>query len=135
MTEKLIIQRERRSGLYPVFPYLLSKLLAEIPFSAFFPCMAGTIIYKLCGLNPAPGRFLKFLSILVVESIASTAFGMSIGSLVATPEAGIAVGPAVMVIFIVFGGLYVVNAPSYLSWVPNTSLIRWAYEALCINGE
>ena len=38
-----------------------------------------------------------------------------------------------MVIFIVFGGLYVVNAPDYLKWVPNCSLIRWAYEGLVIN--
>jgi hypothetical protein len=28
------------------------------------------------------------------------------------------VAPAVMVIFIVFGGLYVVNAPAYLAWAP-----------------
>ena len=32
-----------------------------------------------------------------------------------------------------FGGLYVVNTPSYLKWVPQISLIRWAYEGLCIN--
>jgi hypothetical protein len=55
------------------------------------------------------------------------------GSLVPTVESGIAVAPAIMVIFIVFGGLYVVNTPSYLAWVPNCSLIRWAFEALCIN--
>ena len=58
---------------------------------------------------------------------------MSIGSLAPTVDAGIAIAPSVMVIFIVFGGLYVVNTPSYLSWVPKVSLIRWAYEALCVN--
>lgn len=26
-----------------------------------------------------------------------------------------------------------VNTPTYLSWVPSISLIRWAYEALCVN--
>ena len=38
-----------------------------------------------------------------------------------TVESGIAVAPAIMVIFIVFGGLYVVNTPFYLSWVPQAS--------------
>lgn len=33
-------------------------------------------------------------------------------------ESAMAISPAVMVIFIVFGGLYVVNTPSYLRWVP-----------------
>jgi hypothetical protein len=72
VTEKLIIQRERRSGAYSVAPYFFSKLLAEVPLSAFFPCMTGFIIYKLCGLNPAPGRLAKFLGILTVESFASS---------------------------------------------------------------
>jgi ABC-type multidrug transport system ATPase subunit len=68
VTEKLIVQRERRTETYAVFPYFLSKLMAEVPLSAFFPCLFGVIMYKLCGLNPAPGRLLKFLSILTVVS-------------------------------------------------------------------
>jgi hypothetical protein len=72
VTEKLIVQRERRSGAYSVVPYFFSKLAAEMPLSAFFPCMTGFLIYKLCGLNPAPGRLWKFLTILTVESFAAT---------------------------------------------------------------
>lgn len=133
VTEKLIVQRERRSASYSVGPYFLSKLVAEAPLSAFFPTLSGFIMYRLCGLNDAPGRLLNFMGILVVESIASTALGLSVGSIAASTESAVAIAPAIMVIFIVFGGLYVVNTPSYLSWVPNVSLIRWAYEALCIN--
>ena len=126
-------------------------------------------MYKLCGLNDAPGRLAKFVLVLTVESFASTALGMAVGSLAPSVEAAIAIAPSVMVIFIVFGGqvaythhthtlhhtrpssaalvdqalpprslslslrLSVVNTPAYLSWVPSVSLIRWAYEALCIN--
>jgi hypothetical protein len=41
VTEKQIVQRERRSGAYTVTPYFLSKLFAEAPLSAFFPSFAG----------------------------------------------------------------------------------------------
>ena len=133
VTEKLIVQRERRSEAYAVTPYFVSKLLAEAPISAFFPCLAGGLMYKLCGLNPAPGRLVRFISILVVESFTSSALGMAVGSLASSVESAVAIAPSVMVIFIVFGGLYVVNTPSYLAWVPKVSLIRWAYEALCVN--
>jgi ABC-type multidrug transport system permease subunit len=133
VTEKIIIQRERKSGSYSVASYFISKLLAEFPLSVLFPCMTGSIIYKLCGLNNSPGRLLLFNTVLVVESMASSAFGMAIGSIAPSVESAIATAPALMVIFIVFGGLYVVNAPSYLKWVPNCSLIRWAYEGLVIN--
>ena len=41
----------------------------------------------------------------------------------------------VQTIFIVFGGVYVTadNVPSYLKWLPRTSLIKYAYEGLCVN--
>lgn len=131
--EKLIIQRERRSGAYGITPYFTSKLLAEFPVAAFFPCLTGYFIYKLCGLNDSPGRLRNFLFILTIESLASSALGMFVGSFAPTVEASVAIAPAVMVVFIVFGGLYVVNAPKYLSWLSKLSLIRWTYEALCVN--
>lgn len=123
VNEKQIVQKERKRGMYGVVPYFLAKLFAEIPLSSFFPCLFGTITYTLCGLNNAPGKLWKFLAALIVETMASTSLGMLIGSLVPTTESGVAVAPAVMVIFIVFGGLYVVNAPSYLQWVSNVSQI------------
>lgn len=42
VSEKQIVQRERKSGAYTVFPYFLSKLLAEAPLSAFYPSFAGS---------------------------------------------------------------------------------------------
>ena len=48
--------------------------------------------------------------------------GMAVGSLAPTVESAVAISPAVMVIFIVFGGLYVVNTPSYLRWVSKVSI-------------
>ena len=40
-----------------------------------------------------------------------------------------------MVIFIVFGGVYVnsENVPRALKWLPNVSLIKHCFEALCVN--
>ena len=58
---------------------------------------------------------------------------MAVGSFAPTVEAAIAISPSIMVIFIVFGGLFVVNTPTYLKWMPKASLIKWAYEALCVN--
>ena len=124
VSEKMIVQRERRGAAYSVAPYFVSKLLAELPLSAFFPCLTGAIIYKLCGLNPAPNRLRNFLAILTVESIASSSLGLAVGSFAPSVDAAIAIAPAVMVIFIVFGGLYVVNAPSYLAWVAQVRCLK-----------
>jgi len=68
-------------------------------------------MYKLCGLNDAPGRLAKFVLVLTVESFASTALGMAVGSLAPSVEAAIAIAPSVMVIFIVFGGQVAIYTP------------------------
>jgi ABC-type multidrug transport system permease subunit len=82
VTEKLIVQRERRRGLYPVVPYFLAKVCAEVPVTALYSCLGGALMYQLCGLNPAPGRLQNFLAILAAEATAASALGMSVGEAV-----------------------------------------------------
>ena len=66
--------------------------------------------------------------------MASTALGMSVGSLAASAESAVAIAPAVMVIFIVFGGLYVVNTPWYLRYGHSIWCIYiYLYTYMCLH--
>jgi len=49
-------------------------------------------------------RVLRFLGILTLESFTAAALGLTVGSFAPSPEAAIAIGPAVMLVWIVFGG-------------------------------
>ncbi|KAK4762792.1 hypothetical protein SAY86_008560 [Trapa natans] len=133
--ERTIVDRERSKGSYALGPYLLSKLLAEIPIGAAFPLMFGTILYPMAGLNPSLSRFVKFCGIATVESFAASAMGLTVGAMVPTTEAAMALGPSLMTVFIVFGGSYINadNTPVIFQWIPRVSLIRWAFQGLCIN--
>ncbi|KAI6686100.1 hypothetical protein NL676_032013 [Syzygium grande] len=61
--------------------------------------------------------------------------GLTVGAMVPTTEAAMALGPSLMTVFIVFGGYYVNadNTPIIFHWIPRVSLIRWAFLGLCIN--
>ncbi|XP_059649602.1 ABC transporter G family member 7-like isoform X8 [Cornus florida] len=126
--ERAIVGRERAKGSYTLGPYLLSKLIAEIPVGAAFPLLFGTVLYPMARLHPTLSRFGKFCGIVKVESIAASAMGLTVGAMVPTTEAAMAV-------FIVFGGYYVNadNTPIIFRWIPRASLIRWAFQGLCIN--
>lgn len=52
-----------------------------------------------------------------------------------TGDAAQALGPAIMTVFIVFGGYYAnaSNVPRGLRWIAHTSLIKYAFEAFCVN--
>ncbi|KAL5722101.1 ABC transporter G member 7 [Ranunculus cassubicifolius] len=133
--ERAIVDRERAKGSYTLGPYLLSKLLAEIPIGAAFPLIFGTILYPMAGLHPILSRFGKFCGIVTVESFAASAMGLTVGAMVPTTEAAMALGPSLMTVFIVFGGYYInsENTPVIFRWLPRVSLIRWAFQGLCIN--
>lgn len=133
--ERAIVDRERAKGSYALGPYLLSKLLAEIPVGAAFPLMFGAVLYPMARLHPTLFKFGQFCGIVTVESFAASAMGLTVGAMVPTPEAAMAVGPSLMTVFIVFGGYYVnaENTPIIFQWIPRISLIRWAFQGLCIN--
>ncbi|KAL8549582.1 hypothetical protein ACS0TY_008428 [Phlomoides rotata] len=133
--ERAIVDRERAKGSYSLGPYLLSKLLAEIPVGAAFPLLFGSILYPMSRLHPTVSRFGKFCGIVTVESFAASAMGLTVGAMAPTTEAALALGPSLMTVFIVFGGYYVnaENTPIIFRWIPRVSLIRWAFQGLCIN--
>ncbi|KAK2635346.1 hypothetical protein Ddye_030138 [Dipteronia dyeriana] len=133
--ERAIVERERAKGSYALGPYLLSKLIAEVPVGAAFPLMFGAVLYPMACLHPTLSRFGKFCGIVTVESFAASAMGLTVGAMVPTTEAAMAVGPSLMTVFLVFGGYYVNadNTPIIFRWIPRVSLIRWAFQGLCIN--
>ncbi|KAM3198297.1 hypothetical protein ACQJBY_073443 [Aegilops geniculata] len=133
--ERAIVDRERAKGSYALGPYLSSKLLAEIPIGAAFPLIFGSILYPMAKLHPTVSRFAKFCGIVTVESFAASAMGLTVGAIAPTTEAAMALGPSLMTVFIVFGGYYVNpdNTPVIFRWIPKASLIRWAFQGLCIN--
>ncbi|GLT35031.1 hypothetical protein SLA2020_095160 [Shorea laevis] len=133
--ERAIVDRERSKGSYSLGPYLLSKLIAEIPVGAAFPLMFGGVLYPMARLHPTLSRFGKFCGIVTAESFAASAMGLTVGAMVPTTEAAMALGPSLMTVFIVFGGYYINadNTPIVFRWIPRVSLIRWAFQGLCIN--
>ncbi|KAM7275938.1 hypothetical protein ACFE04_017804 [Oxalis oulophora] len=133
--ERAIVDRERAKGSYTLGPYLLSKLIAEIPIGAVFPLMFGAVLYPMARLHPSLSRFAKFCGIVTAESFSASAMGLTVGAIAPTTEAAMAIGPSLMTVFIVFGGYYVnaKNTPIIFRWIPHVSLIGWAFQGLCVN--
>ena len=133
--ERTIVQRERGRAAYPVVSYFASKLAAELPIGALFPAIFGAVVYPCTGMAPDARKFVNFLGILVAESFAAQALGLTVGAVAPSTSAALAIGPAVMLVSIVFGGLFVNvdGVPKPLRWIPKTSLIKHAFEGACIN--
>jgi hypothetical protein len=80
-------------------------------------------------------KFAAFCLSNVLETLSASAMGMAIGSVAPSTEAALVLGPAVMLIFVVFGGLYTNqdDVPRVFRWIPSASQIKTGYDALCKN--
>lgn len=134
-SEGVLVNRERARGSYSVLQYFVSKLVAEMPVSAFFPLLFSATVYPMAGLSGGLGRILRFTGIITLESFAAASYGLAIGALLSNTEAALAVGPSSFTVQVVFGGLYITeaNVPAWASWIPRISLIKHAYEGLVVN--
>jgi ABC-type multidrug transport system ATPase subunit len=133
--ERLLVQRERARGAYGALPYLAAKLAAELPISALYPLAFGLVVYPATGLRATPRALASFLGVLTLESFSASALGLTVGAFAPTTEAAVAVGPALMLLHILFGGAYISkeSVPGPLKALPGQSLIRQSYEALVVN--
>lgn len=134
--ERVVVGREQTKKLYSTSSYVLSKVIGELPVDAFFPVVFGCILYPMVGLQAHGQRFARFLGILVLQTLTSSALGLTIGSLCPSTEAALTLGPSIMVVFILLSGQVGTSnskIPPFLRWVQHISLIRWAFEALCLN--
>ena len=61
--------------------------------------------------------------------------GMAVGAVSPSIDSALVIGPAVMLVFLVFGGLYTTDAdvPKVLRWIPKCSVINRGYEGLSCN--
>jgi len=133
--EKKIVDRERTSGAYAVLPYYLAKWLAEFPFAATGPIVFACIAYWVIGFVASAGNFLTFVGIIVAINVTAVSWGMLISSAASSVQQASAIGPLVIIVFLLFGGFYANtdNIPDWLSWISEVSFFKWGFKAMALN--
>jgi len=133
--EKLLVQKEVKSGFYSLPAYYLSKIVVETPFTLISPIIFGLIIYWLVGLNSQIDRFFMFLVIIIIESIVAMFMGIFVSGLSSSVEIATAIAPPLNIVFFMFAGVFInlKNLPKWLQFFPKISFIHWVFEALATN--
>lgn len=131
--EKGIVIRERASGAYSWSSYYVSKYVAELP--KLLPRLVFcTLVYWIVGLRDTVYHFWVFVAIIIAEAMSLTALGLLMAS--AMPVgAALALGPACITIFTLFGGIYlnIDSIPAGARWIRFIDPIYYAYSALVAN--
>ena len=132
-----LYRAERASGLYSTTAYFFSTLFFDfVPLRIMPAFFFGLVAYPMIGLHDRCDNCITvFVGVLVLSNIAATSTSMLIGLMSPNNSAANAVGTLVIMLFAVFGGVYLNKdrIPGYCQWVADISYFNHAYELLIVN--
>jgi ABC-type multidrug transport system permease subunit len=128
------VKREVEMKLYGPAAYFFSKLLADIPFQVFFPAIFVCIVFWGMNLGNVE-TFFAFMGVVIVASNAAIGVGYCLSALVPSVGVALALGPPVIMPFMIFGGLFVNtdSVPLYFKWLENLSFVKYGYQAAAVS--
>jgi ATP-binding cassette subfamily G (WHITE) protein 2 len=127
-----VVNRERASRLYHVFPFYMASLFTAIPVEAVPQVCSSIVIYHLAGLR---GSFWVFCSALYLENIVGISLGMVLSATFRSVTMAPQIAPLAVILFLIGGG-FIINAeniPIAFAWLKEVSFIRYALRILMIN--
>lgn len=134
--ERINFYQETDSNLYNTGPYLLSKVVLEIPTQIIFSIVLSIIVYFFCAFNlNFAYKYFLFILICVLSGTAAAFFSYFISNLVNKIEAAPAILPFFILTQSMTGGyiIKVEDIPVYFKFFYYISIYRYTYQSFLYN--
>ncbi|KAK9072311.1 hypothetical protein SSX86_008744 [Deinandra increscens subsp. villosa] len=128
--ERLMLCKERSSGMYRLSSYFVSRTLGDLPMEMVLPTLFCIITYYMAGLKPSFGSFMYALFALLLSVLVSQGLGLALGALVMDQKSATILGSVIMLSFTLAGGYYVQHVPGFISWIKFLSISQHTYKLL-----
>ncbi|KAJ3271639.1 hypothetical protein HDV01_006509 [Terramyces sp. JEL0728] len=132
---KRLIKRERAAGSYRSSSAYFAKVVSTLPLILLVAILLGAPLYWIIGLYNNLANYFTFIFILFLQAFTANSMGLLIGSAVPNTSVGLIVTPMVLVIFVLFSGIFLNlnTAPVYLRWIQWISFLTYTMKALTQN--
>ncbi|XP_051133897.1 ABC transporter G family member 9-like [Andrographis paniculata] len=128
--ERMMLAKERSSGMYRLSSYFMALTLGDLPMELVLPTIFFTITYWMAGLKPHAGAFLSGLFILLYSVLCSQGLGLAIGAVVMNQKSATILGSVIMLTFLLASGYYVQHVPKFISWIKFLSISQYTFKLL-----
>ena len=127
--------RERSAKAYGAFAYLTAELLVLIPMNIVNVFVYCVTLYYMAELTNAQGAFGFFYFILLVVNFIGLFQCQIVSNLASTTQAAMSYFPIALFFSVAFAGfiVYLPQFPNWLSWGPDITFMRYAFQALTLN--
>lgn len=136
-TERPIFQREVENGTYSPSAYFWAKILSDLPSQLVPNTILVTLAWFLTRMRVLDdggadvGAFFTFLALITLTANSAISLGYLISSLVPSITVALAVGPLVILPFMLFAGFFVNvdSIPVGFQWLEVLSFFKYAFSS------
>ncbi|KAJ4982004.1 hypothetical protein NE237_032841 [Protea cynaroides] len=128
--ERLMITKERSSGMYRLSAYFMARSVGDLPMELVLPTIFVIITYWMGGLKPSAGNFLETLFVLLLSVMVSQGMGLALGAMVMNLKSATTLGSVIMLSFLLASGFYVQHVPAFIAWIKYISISHYTYKLL-----
>ncbi|KAK3408019.1 hypothetical protein EUGRSUZ_J00337 [Eucalyptus grandis] len=128
--ERMMLEKERSSGMYRLSSYFMSRIVGDLPMELILPTVFVAITYWMAGMKPTAGNFLYTLFVLLYSVLVAQGLGLAIGAVVMDQQSATILGSVLMLTFLLAGGYYVQNVPPFIAWIRYLSISHYTYKLL-----
>ncbi|KAG6498409.1 hypothetical protein ZIOFF_046322 [Zingiber officinale] len=125
--ERTMLTKERSSGMYRLSSYFMALTAGDLPMELVLPTCYVLIIYWMCGLKSEAGHFFMLLSSILFTVLVAQGVGLAIGAVLMDLKKAITLCSIFMLIFMLAGGFFVQNMPSFISWIKYISFNFYSF--------
>eukprot|EP01038_Epipyxis_sp_PR26KG_P005179 gene5179-7206_t len=135
--ERALMLRERASGAYYVSAYFLAKTTVDMLVQLIMPAIFTCFVYPMCGLDPLPIKFFRFMALNMLLSVSATSLSNMCSCIFVSIEMSTVVLACCMEITRLYSSFFV--SPALLEQYPKWKFFRavsymsWGYIGLVLN--
>ncbi|XP_061370613.1 ABC transporter G family member 21-like [Gastrolobium bilobum] len=128
--ERPMLIKERSSGMYHLSSYYVARMVGDLPMELVLPTIFVTITYWMGGLKPSPVTFVLTLLIMLFNVLVSQGIGLALGAILMDVKQATTLASVTMLVFLLAGGYYIQQMPSFIAWLKYISFSHYCYKLL-----
>ncbi|XP_027365607.1 ABC transporter G family member 21-like [Abrus precatorius] len=128
--ERPMLIKERSSGMYHLSSYYVARMVGDLPMELVLPTIFVTITYWMGGLKPSLVTFLLTLLIMLFNVLVSQGIGLALGAILMDVKQATTLASVTMLVFLLAGGYYIQQIPSFIAWLKYISFSHYCYKLL-----
>ncbi|KAJ3701733.1 hypothetical protein LUZ61_005438 [Rhynchospora tenuis] len=131
-TERAMLIKECKSGMYSLSSYYCSRMAGDLPMELILPTVFLLVLYWMSGLRSDLVSFGLSLLVLLGYCLVAQGLGLFVGAAVMDAKKASTLVTVIMLAFLLTGGFYVTHVPNWMNWVKYTSFTYYCFRLLIL---